>query len=241
MLLYSPKEQYIIYPLFHASLTINNVIFYLFLAAIITLLIGKGNKKGNIIFNGWGLFSECFFRSILGKIEDFVGSKKSIYLPLFYTIFHLVLFSNLLGLVPYSTTPTVELVITLSISFTLLVGLLLIGFLNHKEYLLAMFLPGGTPLGLIPLKVALEIIAYILRIVSLGLRLAINLITGHLLLKVSFGFIWLGYLKGASYTLLAKPIYLLTIFLILEILIAYLQAYILIFITILTLKDVSKV
>lgn len=163
----------------------------------------------------------------------------SIYLPLFYTIFHIVLFSNFLGLVPYSTTPTVELVMTLSIAFTLLIGLLLIGFLTHKFYLFAIFLPSGTPLALIPLLVFLEIIAYIFRTLSLGLRLAINLITGHLLLKVCIGFVWLGYIKGTSFFVLAIPLLLLTAFLSLEILIAYLQAYILIFITIITLKDVS--
>jgi F-type H+-transporting ATPase subunit a len=87
--------------------------------------------------------------------------------------------------------------------------------------------------------VVLEVFAYIFRTLSLGLRLAINLITGHLLLKVCIGFVWLGYIKGTSLFILAIPLLLLTAFLSLEILIAYLQAYILIFITIITLKDVS--
>jgi F-type H+-transporting ATPase subunit a len=236
MYLYSPMEQYVIYPIFSLNFVINNVIFYLLLAALLTLLLGKGIKKGNILSNSWGIISESLFRTILLKIENFVGPKFSIYLPLFYTIFHIVLFSNLLGLVPYSTT---ELVKTLSIAFTLLKGLLLVGFLTHKLYLLAIFLPAGTPLALIPLMVALEVIAYIFRTISLGLRLAINLITGHLLLKVCIGFVWLGYIKGTSFFILAIPLILLTVFLALEILIAYLQAYILIFITIVTLKDVS--
>ena len=164
--------------------------------------------RGNIISNNWGILSESLFRTILLKIENFVGPKSSIYLPLFYTIFHIVLFSNLLGLVPYSTTPTVELVKTLSISFTLLMGLLLVGFLTHKLYLLALFLPGGTPVALIIPMVGLEIIAYVFKILSLGLRLAINLITGHLLLKVSIGFVWLGYIKGTSFFILAIPLIL---------------------------------
>jgi len=87
--------------------------------------------------------------------------------------------------------------------------------------------------------VFLEVLAYIFRTVSLGLRLAINLITGHILAKVCVGFIWMGYIKGVSYLILAIPLLLLTIFLSLEILISYLQSYILIFITILTLKDIS--
>ena len=232
-------EAYVIYPIFSLNFVINNVIFYLILAALLTILLGKGIMKGNIISNNWGLISESLFRSILLMIENVAGPKMSIYLPLFYSIFNLVLFSNLLGLVPYSTTPTVELVKTLSIAFTLLMGLLLVGFLTHKLYLLGIFIPGGTPLGLVPLLVLLEIIAYIFRTISLGLRLAINLITGHLLLKVSIGFVWLGYIKGTSFLILAIPLILLTVFLSLEILIAYLQAYILVFITIITLKDVS--
>jgi F-type H+-transporting ATPase subunit a len=208
MQIFSPKEQYIIYPIFSLNFVINNVILYLLFAAFLTILLGKGISKGNIISNNWGILSESLFRTILLMIENFVGPKNSIYLPLFYTIFHIVLFSNLLGLVPYSTTPTVELVKTLSIAFTLLIGLLLIGFLTHKLYLLAIFLPGGTPLGLIPIKVALEVIAYIFRTISLGLRLAINLITGHLLLKVSIGFVWLGYIKGTSFLILAIPLVL---------------------------------
>lgn len=120
--MYSPKEQYIIYPIFSLSFVINNVIFYLILATILTILLGKGIKKGRILSNNWGIISESLFRTILLKIENFVGPKSSIYLPIFYTIFHIVLFSNLLGLVPYSTTPTVELVKTLSIAFTLLIG-----------------------------------------------------------------------------------------------------------------------
>jgi len=208
MQIFSPKEQYVIYPIFSLNFVINNVILYLLFAAFLTILLGKGISKGNIISNNWGILSESLFRTILLMIENFVGPKNSIYLPLFYTIFHIVLFSNLLGLVPYSTTPTVELVKTLSIAFTLLIGLLLIGFLTHKLYLLAIFLPGGTPLGLIPIKVALEVIAYIFRTISLGLRLAINLITGHLLLKVSIGFVWLGYIKGTSFLILAIPLVL---------------------------------
>ena len=69
--------------------------------------------------------------------------------------------------------------------------------------------------------VILEIIAYVSRTISLGLRLAINLITGHVLLKVIIGFIWLGYLKGVNPLILAIPLLFLTVYLCLEILISY--------------------
>ena len=138
-MLFSPMEQYIIYPVFSFNFIITNVIFYLLMAAFITILMGKGIMKGNILSNNWGILSESLFRTILKMIEDFVGPKFSIYLPLFYTVFLLVLFSNLLGLVPYTSTPTVEMVMTLSIAFTLLFGILLVGFLTHKLYILTIF------------------------------------------------------------------------------------------------------
>lgn len=236
----SPKEQYIIYPIFNLNITITNVILYLFISAFLTILQGKGIMKGNILSNNWGILSESLYRTILQMIENFVGRKYSIYLPLFYSLFHIILFSNLLGLIPYSTTSTAEIVQTLSIAFTLQIGIFLIGILTHQLRILTIFLPSGTPLALIPIKIVLEILGYIFRIISLGLRLGINMITGHTLVKVIVGGIWVGYLKGTSIIILAAPLILLTTFLALEILISYLQAYILVFITILTLKDITK-
>lgn len=93
--MFSPKEQYIIYPVFNFNLIINNIIFFLLIAALLTLLLGNNFYNNNkIIANNWGILSESLFRTILLMIENFVGPKYSIYLPLFYTIFHIVLFSN---------------------------------------------------------------------------------------------------------------------------------------------------
>ena len=233
-------EQYIIFPLFTIQFSLSNIIFFLCLAGSLSIILGNMHMyKGLILSNNWAILSESLFRTMLSMVENFVGRNFTIYLPLFYSLFHLILFSNLLGLIPYSSTPTVEIVMTLSLSFTLLIGIALLGFFTHKFFLLAIFLPAGTPLALIPLMVALEVIAYLSRTLSLGLRLAINLITGHILAKVCAGFLWLGYIKGTSFFLLAIGLFLLTLFLTLEILVAYLQAYIFIFISLLTLKDIS--
>ena len=73
---------------------------------------------------------ESFYRTILVMVDTYLGS--SIYFPLIFTLFYFILFSNLLGLIPYSSTSTVEFVISLSIAFTLLIGILIIGFINHQ-------------------------------------------------------------------------------------------------------------
>ena len=171
---------------------------------------------------------------------DYIGRKFTIYFPLIYTIFHLILFSNLIGMVPYSSTPTVEIILTLSIALTLLIAVLLVGFLSNGVVLLAAFIPAGTPLALVPLMIVLELVAYVTRTLSLGLRLAVNMITGHILAKVCVGFIWVAYLKGLSSLVISLPLLVpLTVFLGLELLIAYLQAYILTFITCITIKDMA--
>ncbi len=236
-------EQYEIYSVLNFSLTQNNVIFYFMLAGIISLLITElgTTVKSPLVPSTYGILHESLFRTLLLMVDQFIGRNKIIYLPQIYTIFNVILFSNLIGMVPYSSTPTVEIVMTLSFSFTLLIGVLLLGFLSHKYYLQAAFLPAGTPLAQVPLMTILEVIAYLSRTLSLGLRLAVNMITGHILVKVCVGFIWVAYLNGTSLFVLTLPFILLTLFLCLELLIAYLQSYIFTFITCITFKDIAYI
>lgn len=236
----SPMEQFEIYPQLSFGLTLNNVIFYFFLGASLSILlcfIGLYGK--NLLPNAYGITHESLYRTLLQMVDNFIGRSKLIYLPMIYTIFHLILFCNLQGMVPYSTTSTVEIVMTLSLSFTFLIGVLILGFLSHKLYLQAAFLPAGTPLFLIPAMIIQEILAYITRTLSLGLRQAVNMITGHILVKVCIGLIWVAYLNGTSLLFLSLPLFLLTLFLALEQQIAYLQAYIFTFITCITFKDMA--
>ncbi len=239
-LMQSPMEQFEIYPQLSLNLTINNVIFYFALGAFLSILVCfVGIYSKNLLPNAYGITHESLYRTLLLMVDGFVGRSKLIYLPQIYTIFHLILFCNLQGLVPYSTTSTVEIVMTQSLSFTFLIGVQILGFLSHKLYLLAAFLPSGTPLFLIPVMIIQEVLAYFTRTLSLGLRQAVNMITGHIQVKVCVGFIWVAYLNGTSILFLTLPLFLLTLFLALELLIAYLQAYIFTFITCITFKDMS--
>jgi len=162
----------------------------------------------------------------------------SIYFPLLYTLFYIILFCNLIGLIPYSYTSTVQVVIVLGIGVSLLFSILVLGFIRHGSYLLGLFIPAGTPLALVPLMIIIEIISYLTRTFSLGLRLSVNMITGHTLVKVFSGMIYLIYLKVNSILVITLPLILLSIFLALELLIAYLQAYIFTFITCITIRDI---
>jgi F-type H+-transporting ATPase subunit a len=251
----SPMEQFEIYGYVN---NVNNVVFYLLIAALAITVNRVTFNVGLLVGNLWTVLNESLYRTLLEMSTDYIGKTDGLlYFGLIYSIFHVVLLANLIGLVPYSSTPTVEIVITLSVAFTLLIGILLVGFLRHRLLLLAAFLPAGTPLGLIPLMILLELLAYCTRTLSLGLRLAVNMITGHIVAKVSVGFIYgvgialASSLSGAvdissAFVAIVKlhafplVILLLTLFLGLEVLIAYLQAYIFTFITSITIKDMTK-
>jgi F0F1-type ATP synthase membrane subunit a len=110
----SPMEQFEIFPVFSIGITINNVIFYLLIGALISpILQYVGTARGRIAEpTGWGIISETLYRTVLSMVESSIGKNYTPYFPLIYTLFYLILFSNLVGLAPYSTTPTAEFVIT---------------------------------------------------------------------------------------------------------------------------------
>lgn len=239
MLLFSPMEQYEIYSVLSMNLVLNQINIYMLIVIFIFIFLASTCEAGSkLITNWWGILNESLYKTMLSMVTSYINVKSVIFLPMIYTIFHFILFSNLVGMIPYSSTPTVEIIMTLTLAFTVLIGVLIMGFFSHKLYLFAVFLPAGTPLPLIFLMVPLEILAYLTRTLSLGLRLAVNLITGHILGKVLISFIWLAYLNNISFIILTLPLLLVSLFLSLELLIAYLQAYIFTFITCITIRDI---
>jgi ATP synthase subunit 6 len=169
MKIFSPMEQYEIYNIFSLNFNFNNINYSLSLVIFIIIILSS-TYKANITPNWWGILNESLYRTLLSMTTNYIGPKSIIFFPLIYTIFHLILFSNLIGMIPYSSTPTVEIIMTLTLAFTILMGVLIMGFFSHKLYLFATFLPAGTPIGLIILMVPLEILAYLTRTFSLGLR-----------------------------------------------------------------------
>jgi len=160
-------------PLFStAKVSLTNIGFYLIivLALVISInLLTTNNRR--ITPSRWSISQESMYGSILGMVRDNMGQTKEVYMPLIYTIFNFVLFNNLVGLVPYSFTTTAQLILTLGLSFAILIAVTVIGLVRHGIVFFSYFVPAGTPLGLVPLLVVLETISYLARGVSLGLRL----------------------------------------------------------------------
>nr|YP_004934989.1 ATP synthase F0 subunit 6 [Euphausia pacifica]ACB37873.1 ATP synthase F0 subunit 6 [Euphausia pacifica]AEV91676.1 ATP synthase subunit 6 [Euphausia pacifica] len=103
---------------------------------------------------------------------------------IFVTLFSLIVFNNSLGLLPYIFTSTSHLVMTLSLSMPLWVAFMLYGWINHTQHMFAHLVPQGTPGPLMPFMVLIETISNVIRPGTLAVRLAANMIAGHLLLTL---------------------------------------------------------
>jgi len=121
-------------------------------------------------------------------INQINAQKGQVYFPFIYTLFVFILVNNLIGMVPYSFASTSHFVLTFSLSFTIVLGATILGFQKHGLEFFSLLVPAGCPLGLLPLLVLIEFISYLARNISLGLRLAANILSGHMLLNILAGF-----------------------------------------------------
>ena len=243
----NPLEQfeifdfvYILAPVFgFTKLSFTNIGFYFFLGIFLVIAINVlSTNNGSLIPSRWAIHSESVYGSILNMVRDQVGPKNEVYVPFVFTLFNFILFSNLAGLVPYSFTTTSHLVFTISLSTVILIGVTIIGFQKHGLKFFGFFIPAGTPLALVFLLVAIEVISYLARGLSLGLRLGANMIAGHSLLKIISTFTWKMVVAGPVLLLVSVlPVLFLTALVALELGIAMLQAYVFTILTCSYLKD----
>lgn len=155
-----------------------------------------------------------------------------------YTLFLFILINNLIGMVPYSFASTSHFILTFGFSFTIVLGATILGFQKHGLKLFSLFVPAGCPLGLLPLLVLIEFISYLARNISLGLRLAANILSGHMLLNILSGFTYNIMNTGFIYFFFALiPLAFIIAFSGLEFGIAFIQAQVFVVLSCSYIKD----
>lgn len=160
------------------------------------------------------------------------------FFPLMYVLFIFILVNNLIGLVPYSFASTSHFILTFSISFTIVLGATILGFQRHGLHFFSLFVPSGCPLPLLPLLVLIEFISYLSRNVSLGLRLAANILSGHMLLSILSGFTYNIMTSGVLFFILGLiPLAFIIAFSGLELAIAFIQAQVFVVLACSYIKD----
>jgi ATP synthase subunit 6 len=169
---------------------------------------------------------ELLIKTITGVIINNIDLKNGQrFFPLIVTIFLFVLFSNVIGLIPYSFTITSHFVVTFGLSLYLFLGIVYFTVKKHKLSFFELFLPAGTPVVLALILVPVEIISYIFKPISLSIRLFANMMAGHTLLKVISWFAFaLMQFNGALFFLHTIPLILLIPLFMLEFAVALIQA-----------------
>ena len=210
----------------------NASLFMVISATVIILFLFLGSKEKKIIPNKLQLIAEMSYTFVAKMISDTAGSKARPYFPFIFSLFMFVLFCNMIGMLPYSFTVTSHIIVTLVMALFIFIAVTIIGFIKHGFKYLSIFVPSGVPAVLLPLITIIEIISYLSRPVSLSVRLFANMMAGHTMLKVFGGFVVsLGILGG--WLPLGFSIALTG----LEILVAFLQAYVFAILTCIYLND----
>ena len=251
-MLLTPLEQFQIISLFSIKLfcldfsitnmLLVNILVLLLFSFIISSISSNTNYLGEVSFflipSSWQVIIEMLYETISQLLFDNLNDEGEKYFPFISVLFTFILFSNLIGLVPYSFTITSHLIVTFTLSMSIFIGINIICLKRHKSHMLSLFLPANTSFGLALLLVPIEFVSYIFKPISLGVRLFANLMAGHTLLKVIVGFSWSMLLLEDLLSLAhVIPLFILVILMGLELAVAVIQAYVFTILTCIYLND----
>jgi F0F1-type ATP synthase, subunit a len=182
--------------------------------------------------------AEMAYEFIANMLRDSAGTHGMKFFPLVFSLFMFVFVANLLGLVPYFFTVTSQIIVTFALAMLVIGTVIVYGFMKHGLGFLKLFVPSGVPAVVVPLVVAIEVVSFLSRPISLSVRLFANMLAGHITLKVFAGFVTslsaLGALGVAGSIL---PLIMTVAITGLEFLVAFLQAYVFAVLTCMYLND----
>ena len=244
----SPLDQFEIRDFISFDLAILNQIhfsftnlgFYMLISTyiILTIVLLANNMK-KIIYNKWSLIKEVLVDTVYSIVINQINKNKGqMFFPFIYGLFLFILINNLMGMIPYSFASTSHFISMFSLSFSIVIGCTILGFFIYNIKFFSLLVPSGCPLGLLPLLVLIELISYLSRNVSLGLRLSANILSGHMLLNILSGFCYNIMTTGFTYIFMGLiPLIFIIAFSSLELGIAFIQAQVFIVLSSSYIKD----
>ena len=235
---HSPLDQFEINPLVNFEVggvdlaftnsSVSMVITVLFITLFLTLTV----NPRSIVPSRMQLISELCYNFIAQLLNDTVGDQGKRYFPFVFSIFMFVLIGNMVGMIPYQFTFTSHIIVTFALAAVVFVGVTILGFVNHGIRFFTFFYIPGVPFYMHPLLIPIEVISYLSRPISLSVRLFANMLAGHTLLKVFAGFV-----VSMPFFTGVLPLTFIVALTGLEILIAFLQAYVFAILTCLYIND----
>jgi F-type H+-transporting ATPase subunit a len=251
-----PMHQFTIEPLFgtdHWAIAGHNIAFtnsalWMAIATIALLVFVAGGMKRQLVPGRWQMAVESMTGFVDGLLSANIGPAGKKYVPYVFSLFMFILFANVLGLLPlglvglHPFTFTSHFTATGVLAILSFAIVLVVGFWKHGFHFFSLFIPHGTPLPMIPLIFIIELVSFLVRPFSLGLRLFVAMMAGHVLLEVLSGFVINGINAGVA---IGPVVSILSFALMiaicaLEILVAGIQAYVFALLTSLYLNDAEN-
>lgn len=238
-----PIEQFHIEKLFtighigNQEIAFTNSSAYMFGAVALTALLMLGPGR-NLVPGRLQSVAEITYEFVANTIRSNAGKDGMKFFPLVFTIFMLLTVSNMIGVIPYSFTIASHIIVTASLAVLVFLTVLIYGFYKNGLKFLKLFVPSGIPIFILPLVVLIEVFSFFLRPISHSVRLFANMLAGHIALAVFAGFIpMLAGIGIAGYFGAALPLAMVIALYALEILVAFLQAYVFTILTVIYIND----
>jgi len=242
-LVFHPMDQFMVKPLFGDGavgvFTLTNVTLWMALTvlAIIALLVMGTSRRATIPTRTQSV-AELLYDFVRKMVEDVAGKDALVFFPYIMTLFLFILFANFLGLLPMAFTTTSHIAVTAVMAVMVFLTVTIVGFVKHGFGFLGLFWVSSAPLALRPVLALIEVISYFVRPVSHSIRLAGNMMAGHAVVKVFAAFAPM-ILISTGIGIVVTPLSILAISTIyaLEVLVAFIQAYVFTILTCVYLKD----
>jgi F-type H+-transporting ATPase subunit a len=239
----NPMEQFELKPLvpihlfgYDVSFT-NQSLMMVIVVAAVSLFLPLAMSRRSLVPSRAQSMAELSYEFVANMINSAAGEDGLVFFPFVFTIFMFVLFANFFGLVPWTFTVTSQIAVTFALAAVVILTVLITGFARHGIGFFKLFVP-KAPFLLLVLLVPIEIISFLTRPISLSVRLFANMLAGHTMLQVFAGFvIALGGAGGILSLLSIAPMALIVAIMALELLVAFLQAYVFAILTCIYLSE----
>jgi len=216
----------------------ESALFMLLAVALISLLMIGATSRRALIPGRPQAIAEMSYEFVASMLQTAAGPDAMEFFPLVFSLFMFVLFVNIIALIPYSFAVTAQIIITVSLALTVFLTVIVYGVWKNGLHFFKLFVPGGAPLLVLPLLVPIEVLSFFTRPVSHSLRLFANILAGHIALKVFAGFVtMLGAFGFLGWLGAVLPFGMTVALMALELLVAFLQAYVFAILTCIYLKD----
>lgn len=241
-LAFHPMEQFKIHPLFGDGpihwYTITNVTLWMAVVLLCVLaLFVLGTRGRAIIPSRIQSVAELGYGFVHKMVEDVTGKEGLKFFPYVFTLFCFIVFSNFLGLIPGAFTTTSHIAVTGILALAVFLTVTIVGFVKNGAHFLELFWVKSAPLALRPILALIEVISYFVRPVSHSIRLAGNMMAGHAVIKVFAAFAPLILISGIGIAVTPLSILAIVAMYALEILVAFIQAYVFTILTCVYLRD----